>query len=109
MYTYPELKEIVNRAIRNMSYDDEAGKLFEPVKYIMSLGGKRIRPVMTLMACNLFDDKVEKAILPAVGLEIFHNFTLVHDDIMDGSEIRRGAATVHRKWNVKPGCAYQVT
>ncbi len=83
-----------------MSYDDEAGKLFEPVRYIMSLGGKRIRPVMTLMACNLFDDKLEKAILPAVGMEVFHNFTLVHDDIMDGSEMRRGAATVHRKWDV---------
>lgn len=100
MYTYAELKEIVNRAINNISYDYEAGKLFEPVKYIMSAGGKRIRPVMTLMACNLFDDKLEKAILPAVGLEVFHNFTLVHDDIMDGSNIRRGSATVHRKWNV---------
>lgn len=100
MYTYAELKEIVNRAINNLSYDYDAGKLFEPVKYIMSLGGKRIRPVMTLMACNLFEDKVEKAILPAVGIEVFHNFTLVHDDIMDGSKIRRGSATVHKKWDV---------
>lgn len=100
MYTYAELKEIVNRAINNISYDYEAGKLFEPVRYIMSMGGKRIRPVMTLMACNLFDDKIEKAILPAVGLEVFHNFTLMHDDIMDGSDIRRGSATVHRKWNI---------
>ncbi|HKL67413.1 MAG TPA: polyprenyl synthetase family protein, partial [Bacteroidales bacterium] len=97
MYTYEELKEIVNRAIHNMSYDSE--KLFEPVKYIMSQGGKRIRPVMTLMACNLFDDKVEKAILPAVGLEVFHNYTLVHDDIMDNSEMRRGALTVYKKWD----------
>ena len=100
MYTYTELKDIVNRAIHNISYDYEAGALFEPVRYMMSLGGKRIRPVMTLMACNLFDDKVEKAILPAVGLEVFHNFTLVHDDIMDGSEMRRRSATVHKKWNV---------
>ena len=100
MYTYTELKDIVNRAIHNISFDYEAGGLFEPVRYMMSLGGKRIRPVMTLMACNLFDDKVEKAILPAVGLEVFHNFTLVHDDIMDGSEIRRRSATVHKKWNV---------
>lgn len=100
MYKYEELKEIVNRAIHNMSYDYEAEKLFEPVKYLMSLGGKRIRPVMTLMACNLFDDKIEKAILPAVGMEVFHNFTLVHDDIMDKSEMRRGSATVHIKWDV---------
>ncbi|MFO7853542.1 MAG: polyprenyl synthetase family protein [Bacteroidota bacterium] len=100
MYKYEELKEIINRAIHNMSYDYEAEKLFEPVKYLMSLGGKRIRPVMTLMACNLFDDKIEKAILPAVGMEVFHNFTLVHDDIMDKSEIRRGSATVHKKWDV---------
>lgn len=100
MYKYEELKEIVNRAIHNMSYDYEAEKIFEPVKYLMSLGGKRIRPVMTLMACNLFDDKIEKAILPAVGMEVFHNFTLVHDDIMDKSEMRRGSATVHIKWDV---------
>lgn len=82
-----------------MSYDYDSDKLFEPVKYIMSQGGKRIRPVMTLMACNLFDDKVEKAILPAVGLEVFHNYTLVHDDIMDNSEVRRGALTVYKKWD----------
>ncbi|MCF8223677.1 MAG: polyprenyl synthetase family protein [Bacteroidales bacterium] len=99
MYTYEELKEIVNRAIHNMSYEYDSDKLFEPVKYIMSQGGKRIRPVMTLMACNLFDDKVEKAILPAVGLEVFHNYTLVHDDIMDNSEMRRGALTVYKKWD----------
>ncbi len=103
MYTYDELKEIVNKAIHNMSYDYEAEKLFEPVRYIMSLGGKRIRPVMTLMACNLFDDKVEKAILPAIGIEVFHNFTLVHDDIMDRSNIRRGSETVHMKWDLNQG------
>ncbi len=100
MYKYEELQDIVNRAINNMSYDYEADRLFEPVKYLMSMGGKRIRPVMTLMAYNLFDDKVEKAILPAVGIEVFHNFTLVHDDIMDRSELRRGSDTVHVKWNV---------
>jgi len=100
MYKYEELQDIVNRAINNMSYEYEAEKLFAPVKYLMSMGGKRIRPVLTLMACNLFDDKIEKAILPAVGLEVFHNYTLVHDDIMDRSELRRGSATVHVKWNV---------
>ena len=100
MYKYEELQDIINRAINNMSYDYEAEKLFEPVKYLMSMGGKRIRPVVTLMACDLFDGKVEQAILPAVGIEVFHNFTLVHDDIMDQSEVRRGSATVHKKWDV---------
>ncbi|MEE4214591.1 MAG: polyprenyl synthetase family protein [Bacteroidales bacterium] len=100
MYTYEELREIVNKAVHNMSYDYESDSLFEPVKYLMSMGGKRVRPVMVLMACNLFDNKIEKAILPALGMEILHNFTLVHDDIMDRSEMRRGSPTVHRKWNV---------
>lgn len=101
MYKYEELKVIINKAIRNISLDQETEKLFEPVRYIMSAGGKRLRPVLSLMACNLFDDKVENAILPAVGLEVFHNFTLVHDDIMDEATLRRGAATVHNKWDNK--------
>jgi len=100
MYTYEELREMVNKAVNNMSYDYEADSLFEPVRYLMSMGGKRIRPVMVLMACNLFDNKIEKAILPALGMEILHNFTLAHDDIMDRSEMRRGSPTVHRKWGV---------
>lgn len=100
MYTYEELREIVNKAVKNMSYDYESESLFEPVRYLMSMGGKRIRPVMVLMACNLFDNKIERAILPALGMEILHNFTLVHDDIMDRSEMRRGSPTVHRKWGV---------
>jgi len=83
-----------------MSYDYDTDRLFEPVKYLMSIGGKRIRPVMTLMSCNLFTDKIEKAILPALGMEVLHNFTLAHDDIMDKSEMRRGSPTVHRKWDV---------
>jgi geranylgeranyl diphosphate synthase type II len=100
MYTREELKDIVNRAIQNLSFDEESARLFEPVKYILSSGGKRLRPVMALMACNMFSDKVDSAILPAVGLEVFHNFTLVHDDIMDNADLRRGAATVHNKWNL---------
>jgi geranylgeranyl diphosphate synthase type II len=99
MYTREELKDIVNRAILNISFEDGADRLYEPVKYILSTGGKRIRPVMSLMACNLFSDSIDSAIKPAVGLEVFHNFTLVHDDIMDRSSLRRGSETVHRKWN----------
>ncbi|MBN2862662.1 MAG: polyprenyl synthetase family protein, partial [Bacteroidales bacterium] len=74
-------------------------RLYDPVKYILSIGGKRIRPVMTLMACNLFTDNISDAIMPAAGIEVFHNFTLVHDDIMDKSVVRRGFPTVHNKWD----------
>ena len=98
MYTREELKDIVNKAILNISFEAEADKLYEPVKYILSMGGKRLRPIMALMSCNLFSDSIDKAIGPAIGLEVFHNFTLVHDDIMDKSVLRRGSETVHTKW-----------
>ncbi len=100
MYTYSELKEVVEKALKNLSCNTEAPRLIDPVRYIISIGGKRLRPVMTLMACNLFSDKIDKAILPAAGIEVFHNFTLVHDDIMDQSPVRRGVPVVHQKWNV---------
>jgi geranylgeranyl diphosphate synthase type II len=98
MYNHSGLKEIVDRALINLSYNDEATRLTDPLKYILSIGGKRIRPVMSLMACNLFSDKIDDAIVPAIGLEVFHNFTLVHDDIMDDASVRRGMPTVHAKW-----------
>lgn len=99
MYTKEELGDLIGKGIAFLKYDEEAGKLIEPVKYIMSLGGKRLRPLMTLMACNLFNDKPEDALMPAIGLEVFHNFTLVHDDIMDNASLRRNSQTVHVKWN----------
>jgi len=99
MFTREELKSIVNKAILNISYETDADHLYEPVKYILSIGGKRLRPIMTLMSCNLFSDSIDNAIIPAVGLEVFHNFTLVHDDIMDNSSMRRGSETVHTRWN----------
>ena len=100
MYNQTELREIVDRTLMNLSYNMEAPRLIEPVKYILSLGGKRIRPVLTLAACNLFNDKIDDAVFPAAGLEIFHNFTLVHDDIMDKASVRRGFPTVHTKWDL---------
>lgn len=100
MYSHSGLKEIVDRALITLSYNDEAAHLTDPVKYILSIGGKRLRPVLALMACNLFSDKIDEAIKPAIGLEVFHNFTLVHDDIMDQASVRRGLATVHAKWNL---------
>jgi len=100
MYNHSELKEIIDKALLNLSYNTEAVKLIEPVKYILSIGGKRLRPVMALMACNLFSDKIDNAVLPAAGLEVFHNFTLVHDDIMDQAPVRRNFPTVHNKWDL---------
>jgi geranylgeranyl diphosphate synthase type II len=100
MYNHAELKNLVDKAIKNLSYNTEAEKLIDPVKYILSIGGKRLRPVLALMACNLFSDKIDEAIMPATGLEVFHNFTLVHDDIMDQAPVRRNFPTVHSKWNI---------
>lgn len=100
MYKQAELKNLVDKAILNISYNKEAEKLIDPVKYILSIGGKRLRPVLALMACNLFSDKIDEAIMPATGLEVFHNFTLVHDDIMDQAPVRRNFPTVHNKWNI---------
>jgi len=100
MYTQSDLKKLVNKAILNLSYNEEAEKLNDPVKYILSIGGKRLRPVLALMACNLFSDQIDEAIIPATGLEVFHNFTLVHDDIMDHAPVRRNLPTVHSKWNL---------
>ncbi len=99
MYSYKDLQELVNKQINNENFVKEPRQLYEPIKYILSLGGKRIRPVFVLMACNLFSDDIDKAINAALALEIFHNFTLLHDDIMDNSSLRRNKPTVHTKWN----------
>jgi geranylgeranyl diphosphate synthase type II len=74
--------------------------LYSPVKYILDIGGKRMRPVLTLMATDLFGGEVKNSIKSALGIEVFHNFTLLHDDIMDNAPLRRGKSTVHEKWNV---------
>ena len=100
MYNHSELKDLVDKAIISFSFNTEAERLIDPVKYILSIGGKRLRPVLALMSCNLFNDKIDDALMPAIGLEVFHNFTLVHDDIMDQAEVRRNFPTVHNKWNL---------
>lgn len=81
------------------SYGDAPVELYEPITYIMSLGGKRFRPLLTLLAASIFDTAIEKAMKPAMAVEVFHNFTLMHDDIMDRAPLRRGMPTVHEKWN----------
>jgi geranylgeranyl diphosphate synthase, type II len=100
MYNHSELKKIVDKAIVNLAYNTEAEKLIDPVKYILSMGGKRLRPVLSLMSLNLFSDHIDDGVMPATGLEVFHNFTLVHDDIMDEAPVRRNLQTVHTRWNV---------
>ncbi|MDR0394475.1 MAG: polyprenyl synthetase family protein, partial [Tannerella sp.] len=84
----------------NKIYFDQSPRcLFEPIEYTLALGGKRIRPCLTLMACNIYKTQVEEAIKPAIGLEVFHNFTLLHDDLMDQADKRRNQPAVHKKWN----------
>ena len=91
--------KLIEERLSSFNFGTEPASLYEPIRYILSLGGKRLRPVLTLMSCQLFDDQFDKAIYPALGVEVFHNFTLLHDDIMDNAPIRRGMPTVHEKWN----------
>ncbi|RZL49608.1 MAG: polyprenyl synthetase family protein [Pedobacter sp.] len=100
MQTPAQLQQIIEEAIPKIEYPKNPSNLYEPIRYIMSLGGKRIRPVMVLMASELFTTEIYKALDVALAIETFHNFTLVHDDIMDNAPLRRGKATVHEKWGV---------
>ncbi len=99
MYSYESLKDKVTQAIRAEQFISEPKELYEPIRYTLSSGGKRLRPVLMLMACDVFGGDIEKALYPALGIEIFHNFTLLHDDIMDTASIRRGKPSVYKKWN----------
>ena len=91
--------EALSKEFSQQTYGENPLELYEPIRYLMALGGKRMRPLMTLMATALFTDDWQKAIRPATAVEVFHNFTLMHDDIMDKAPIRRGKPTVHEKWN----------
>ena len=94
-----EIQSIIEDRISAFNYPDSPDLLYNPIEYIMSLPGKRIRPLLVLMAYQLFDKNLKKALSPAIGIELFHNFTLLHDDIMDNAPLRRGSLTVHEKWN----------
>lgn len=98
-YSFAQLLDKVNAHIETLDYAHDPMNLYEPVKYILSLGGKRIRPAMMLMAYNMYRDDVEKILDPALALEIYHNFTLLHDDLMDHADVRRGKPTVHKRWD----------
>lgn len=99
MYTWKELLAKVNDDIARMPFDRRPVELYEPIRYVLSIGGKRIRPVLMLMGYNLYKEDVERICSQALGIEIYHNYTLLHDDLMDRADMRRGMPTVHRKWN----------
>jgi len=99
MHSIQYFQNIIKQEFAKQNFFGEPEELYNPIDYALSLGGKRIRPVLTLMACELFDGDINEALAPAMGLEIFHNFTLLHDDVMDKSPIRRGKPTIFKKWN----------
>ena len=99
MYSSEELLNKVNEALENLAYDRQPRTLYDPIRYVLSLGGKRIRPVLMLMAYNLYREDPERIMSQAIGVETYHNFTLLHDDLMDHADMRRGHATVHKKWD----------
>lgn len=90
----------IYNALQELDIKGSPYELYEPIEYVLSIGGKRIRPALVLMGCDLFNGDTDKALPPALGIEVFHNFTLLHDDIMDNAPIRRSKPTVHEKWNI---------
>lgn len=99
MYTIAELTERINSEVDKIQYNTEPQNLYAPIRYILSIGGKRIRPLLMLLGYNLYKDDVQAIMNNALALETYHNFTLLHDDLMDKSDMRRGNPTVHKKWN----------
>jgi len=99
MISYEEIINIVNEHIDSLAYDRKPQSLYEPIRYVLSIGGKRIRPVLMLLAYNMYRDNPESIIMQACGLETYHNYTLLHDDLMDNADMRRGQPTVHRRWD----------
>ena len=103
MHAIAQYQELFRNYLAQQQILKEPRNLYEPISYIISLGGKRMRPVLTLMAAEVFDTHYSKALPAAMAIEVFHNFSLVHDDIMDDAPLRRGNETVHEKWNLNTG------
>ena len=99
MYSADEILNKVNLFISNLPYHRRPESLYEPIKYVLSMGGKRIRPTLMLLAYNMFREDPERILMQAVALETYHNYTLLHDDLMDHADLRRGHETVHKRWN----------
>jgi geranylgeranyl diphosphate synthase, type II len=103
MQTLSQTLSSFSEYVENQTFDHTPKELYEPIRYILSLGGKRIRPLLVLLSYQLFEDEIENAFPTAFAVEVFHNFTLMHDDIMDAAPLRRGKPTVHTKYNVNTG------
>ena len=99
MYTSDQLLRKVSDFLAHQPYDRQPASLYAPIDYVLSIGGKRIRPVLMLLAYNLYRDDPERILMPAIGLETYHNYTLLHDDLMDNADMRRGHQTVHKRWD----------
>jgi len=95
-----EFKEMINRGLKKISFNDKPDSLYDPVKYFLDIGGKRVRPILTLMSSSSFKCDPKLALNAALSIEFFHNFTLIHDDIMDSANSRRGKETIHNKWGI---------
>ncbi len=98
MYSWKEIRDKVNEFISTLEYERTPEKIYHPITYTLQQGGKRVRPVILLMAYNLYKEEIENALYPAVAMEVYHNYTLIHDDVMDKADIRRGLPTVWTKW-----------
>lgn len=96
-------QDLIQNKLQEIKFRGYPAELYEPVEYAMTMGGKRIRPLLVLLGCDIFEGDVNKAMPAAISLEVFHNFTLVHDDIMDSAPLRRGKETVCKKWNTNIG------
>ena len=96
-------QKLINYQISKIYFSDRPKNLYEPLKYVLSLKSKRLRPILSILSYKLFQNKIDDIITPSISLELFHNFTLIHDDIMDNADLRRGEITVHKKWNKNIG------
>ena len=103
MHSISHYQELITNYFSELHLTKDPKNLYEPIEYILSIGGKRMRPILTLMATEVFDVDCKKALAAATAIEVFHNFSLVHDDIMDDAPLRRGNETVHEKWNINTG------
>ena len=103
MHSIQQYQEFISDYLQSQSAIKEPKNLYEPIQYILQLGGKRMRPILTLLSAEVFNAEYEKALPAAMAVEVFHNFSLVHDDIMDDAPLRRGNVTVHEKWDINTG------
>jgi len=103
MHSIYQYQEFISDYLESQYPEKEPKNLYEPIRYILGLGGKRMRPVLTLMSAEIFDTDYKKALPAALAVEVFHNFSLIHDDIMDAAPLRRGNETVHEKWDINTG------